>query len=139
MSENTIIVLLLAGVGLWMAGGKFWKGWRRFVWPVVAAICVISSGVSLVRGALLALGLVGVNSLPYGDRTPWVVRVLVFLALPLPALILGTGAWIIVPLTGATLAGLFWLSRRFNFITWKVWESSAGLLQAASIIAGVLA
>lgn len=139
MQEWTIILLLTSGVALWCIGGKTWKGYRRYVWPVVAAICSVSSGVSLVRGVLLALGLVGVNSLPYGNRTPWAVRVLVFAALPLPALILAPQiAVVVIPLTTGFLGLMMWLSKKFNFVTWKIFEGLAGLLQASSIIMAIL-
>ena len=139
-----MILLLLSSVFCWMAGGAGWspfgKGWRRFVWPVIATSILLFSGIVWWKALLVCSGLIVVNTLPYGDRTTWLWRPFVFASYALPA---GVLAWqtllVSLPLSVIMLTLLFVLSRKINWVTWKVWEAQAGLLQAASMIFGVLA
>ena len=43
MTEPVIIAVLALGPLLWMAGGRFWKGWRRFVWPAIVMLALLST------------------------------------------------------------------------------------------------
>lgn len=136
MTELQIILMLPLGLLLWMLGGKYWKGFRRFVWPVLAAGILLWSGLSLLTSALILLALLAVNSLPYGDRTPWAVRVLVFGALALPVLVITLKAWWALLVMGVLLSLLFLASRKINWVTFKVWEGAAGFLQAVVLVLG---
>ena len=143
MSESVMIVLLLSSVFCWMAGGAGWppfrKGWRRFVWPVIASLLLLFSGIVWWKAFLVGGGLMIVNTLPYGDRTPWLWRPVVFASYALPA---GALSWqtllVSLPLSVIVLTLLFVLSRKINWVTWKIYESFAGLLQASSLIMACL-
>ena len=141
MTESWITVLLAGGPLLWMLGGSgvppFRKQWRRTVWGAVAASAVLMSGHGVQAGLIFGV-LVVVNSLPYGDRTPWVIRVPVFMALCAPALILNLGAWPVVLVGGALISGMAWATRRWNFVSHKLWEGWAGLIQSGVIVAASL-
>lgn len=139
MDERLMVVFLGVMPVLWMAGGKWWKGWRRYVAPAACALFATASGASLARGGLLFLGLAVVNSLGYGDSIPWWRRILVFGALALPVVVLDPAvALVSVPLTAGLLSGAFWLTRKYNRVTFKVWEALAGLLQAVGIAIALL-
>ena len=139
-----MIVLMLSSVFCWMAGGAGWppfrKGWRRFVWPVIASLLLLFSGIVWWKAFLVGGGLMIVNTLPYGDRTPWLWRPVVFASYALPAGVLSWQTLLVsLPLSVIMLTLLFLISRKINWVTWKVWEAQAGLLQATSLIFGVLA
>src|SRR3990167_9932980 len=110
MTEPAMIVLLTSGPLCWLIGGIWWKPARRFLWPLVVGV-----GLSLTVPTLSLLACVGslmlVNSLPYGDRTPWWGRTLVFQALMIPALWISPHFWWFGILMGSWLLGLFYLTR----------------------------
>ena len=128
-----IIVVLVSGVTCWLIGGTYFKWVRRIALSIVLGLCVAISG-HVMQGVLLALACALVNSLPYGDRTPWPLKVPVFMALCAPALILNLGAWPAVLVGGALISGMAWATRRWNFVTMKIWEAWAGLVQAGVIV-----
>lgn len=138
MSENLIVLLLSAGSLLWCLGGSgvppLGKNWRRIVWPLICAGLLLFSGTSLLQSFGVCLGLILACILPYGDSTPWPVRILVFLALPAPALVLNLNAWPWVLAGGALITGLFAASRKWNFFTQKFFEFGAGAVQAGVIV-----
>lgn len=76
--------------------------------------------------------------LPYGDRTPWPVKVLVFGSIGLPVLAINPSAWWMILIPAVILSGLMWASRKWNFVTWKIWEGAAGFTQAAVIVMAAL-
>ena len=138
MPEYKMIILLTLGPFLWCVGGTWWKPARRFVWPVLAGLMLFGSA-SWWQALGFVAALVLANVLPYGDRTPWRIKVIVFFALgahvidldPIFGLFWALG-------TAITLATLMLLSRTYSRVTHKVWEASAGFLQAAGIVLGVL-
>lgn len=133
-----MVVLLGSGPVLWMIGGLFWKAARRFVWPLeVLVILCMSNNDNKVwyKYTLAALAMIGVNGLAYGDNTePW-LRIVVFASYIVPAFIINKQAGIIMAFpTGLVLVLLMRMSLAHNEFTWKIWEASAGLIQAASIL-----
>ena len=137
MTEWRMIVLLGCGPILWMIGGT-WKKWaRRFLWP--AAVFFMLPYIHYWTPLQVPGTLIITCSLPYGDRTPWWLKVLVFAGLGAHVIWLDPifGLWWTLG-TSIALTALAYLSKRFNRVTWKVWEASAGILQAAGIILGVL-
>lgn len=138
MSEPSMIVLLTLGPLLWMIGGTFWKPARRFVWPVIAVITLIGyNSWWVVLGVVGTM--IGANCLPYGDKTPWWLKVLVFAGLGAHVIWLDPifGLWWAAG-TSIALSCLMLLSHKHQRVTHKVWEGMAGFLQAAGIILGVL-
>ena len=134
MTELQIGVLLVSGVVCWMLGGSGFKFVRRFLWPVLCAGLLWWAGTHLLESLLTGLGLIIACSLHYGDRTPWPVKVVVFLALPMPALVVNLWVWPFCVLFGVLITGIAWLSHRYNFFTHKIFEAHAGLLQAGCIV-----
>lgn len=133
MPEWASITLLALGPLLWMIGGTWWKPARRFVWPAVAGGLLVATGSGWWALATTA-GLVGVNCLPYGDKTSWGQRAATFTGYALPGLFVGGLWWVTVPLACIGLTLYMLLSRRVNAVTWKTWEALAGLLQAMSLV-----
>ena len=138
MSEWRMILLLGCAPILWMAGGTWKKFWRRFVWPLFALITtwgLISNW--LVVG--MGLTLIGTATLPYGDRTSWLVRFIVFTMLGAHVIWLDPifGLWWALG-TAIVLSAYMALSQRYNRATHKIFEFLAGGLQASGIILGVL-
>ena len=138
MTEWRMIVLLGSAPTLWMIGGTGFKPARRFILPGIAGVLLLS----LVSWWQIA-GVVGTmmvaNCLPYGDRTPWWLKPLVFASLGAHVIWLDPifGLWWALGM-GIIGSCLMLLSKRFNRFTWKVVESIFGFLQAAGIILGVL-
>ena len=75
------------------------------------------------------------NTLPYGGRTPWWARVLVFTSYALPSLAISLDLWWLRMAVCALMLILwFALSRLVNALSHKLWEAQAGLCQAATVI-----
>lgn len=138
MKEWVIITLLTAGPLLWMAGGTWLKSLRRIVWPIVTGGSIGLSGVGWLTAIGVSGGLILVNSLPYGDRTPWLGKATVFTLLTVPVLIISLKAVWIVVVSAVILNLAFWATRRWGWWTHKLSEGIAGFVQAASIVLSVL-
>ena len=135
MSDWLKVGLLCNAVILWLLGGTRFKWARRFVWPLMAALILHLHGVGPWRILGVYLGLVLTCSLGYGEGTSWPRRVAVFLSYSMPSLWLNWHLWPLrFLLTGGGCSLIFWLSRRFNKVDHKVFESTAGWTQAASLI-----
>lgn len=137
MTEPTIMLLLVSGPGGWMLGGYRWKGWRRIVWPTLAAGLLAVSGIFWLKAVAIGGLLAFANTLPYGDRTPWALRAGVFAAYALPSWLLTILWW--PPLVLAGVLTLLMAATRWKpYLTWKLWEGAAGFLQAATLVIAVL-
>lgn len=135
MTEIHVMALLGAGPIMWMLGGYKWKWIRRFVWPIIVGCILAYTGLYVWRAIVVAGAMMLVNSMPYGDRTPWVIRATVFTFYGAPACIINAhAAWFVLILSPIMLVLWMFLSRKYNYITWKTWEATAGLLQASSVI-----
>ena len=138
MKEWIIIALLGIGPILWMIGGTGYKWARRIVYPIAAAILAVLFGARILNAAVMGLLLAAVLTLPYGDRTSWPVRIIVFTSYAIPSWAIHFLWWMPL-LTGAVLTLVMLASRRLNFVTHKIWEGSAGFVQSASIVMAMLA
>ena len=138
MSEGIIIFLLVTGPLFWMLGGTYAKWIRRFAWPAVVAGCAMTAGVGWLSAIMVAGAMVVVNSLPYGDRTPWPLKVAVFILLMAPALIISLKAVWIVAVCGLLTTLAFWATRRWAWFTHKAVEGLCGFLQACVIVFAIL-
>lgn len=129
-----MIALLTLGPLCWMIGGTGWKPARRFAWPLLATV-LLWCPVAMPMG----LTMVAVNCLPYGDRSPWWRKWLTFTALGLPTIWLddrfGFG-WALG--MGVVLTAIMALSQKWGRFTHKLFEFSAGALQAMGLILGCL-
>ena len=135
MKELHIMILLGAGPIMWMLGGFKWKWIRRFLWPATVAVVLLVAHTPTNRVLLVTASMVVVNIFPYGDKTPWFVRWIVFSLYAIPACFIGVKSlFFSVPTCEIVLSGLMYISKKFNWASWKVWEASAGLLQAISVV-----
>ena len=140
MTEGWIILLLPSAVGLWLIGGTWWKPARRVVWPILVGVALVQSGVHLLNTGAVVFALYVVNTLGYGDRTLWIWRWFVLMSYGLPALLLSTHFWWFnLLLCGGLLPLLFWMSRKWNPITHKLFEGFSGICQASTLIVAGLA
>ena len=138
MTEQMIMALLVCGPLFWMLGGTYAKWIRRFAWPAVVAGAVMIAGGGWLSATMVAGAMAIVNCLPYGDRTPWPVKIAVFMLLMAPALIITLKAGWIVGVFGALTAGAFWATRRWAWFTHKVVEGFAGFSQAGVMVISLL-
>ena len=140
-----MVWLILSSIFCWLAGGRGWppfrKGYRRWLWPLMAGILLACTGLLWWKALAISLSLTLVNSLGYGTGSPWLItKMTVFASYVLPS------AWMSVTylphLLGVSLVFLtvWWvLSQRINVWTQITWESLAAVLQASSLIIGRLA
>ena len=138
MTEPVIIGLCAAGGILWAAGGTWWKGWRRFLWPTVVAGGLLFSGIAWPVSLGCAAAVMISTLLPYGDLTPTPVRWLVILAHNLPCLVINLWAFPVALVAAALSIGLFQASKKWNFVTHKLFEFFSGFAQGACIVVAVL-
>ena len=134
MTEPIIISLVSSGVILWMLGGTYHKSFRRHLWPVVALGLLLLGHVLWWRALLTALAMVGVNTVGYGDASAWWKRVIIFTAITIPCLLINPLVWPVVPISGALATGFFYATRKYAFVSWKLWEGGMGFLQAATLV-----
>lgn len=109
------IIIAFSVSPLFALGGteipKFKRGFkwlRREVLPVLWALLAFSAGFEWWRCLAFAIAQDIVFRLPYGDRTPTWVKLLVFLTYPLPSLLFGLTEW--QAYCGILCFGLFLLS-----------------------------
>ena len=134
MTEPWIMVLLTVGVIGWILGGYRWKWIRRFLLPAVYAAIALISGESIPIAMGLCVAFVLVNSLSYGDRTPWTAKIAVFLALSAPSMIVDWKVYPAVLASGAAVSLSAFLTRRVSWFTHKVFEGFAGFAQASCLV-----
>lgn len=98
--ELYIIACAVSGCFLFALGGTeiplFGKGFkwlRREVLPLIWGILAFMAGIELWRCLVFAVCQDGVFRLPYGDRTPTWLKLVVFLTYPLPSLLFGLTIW----------------------------------------------
>lgn len=141
MTEWLFILILVAGVGLFAAGGTGPKWARRFILPAVWALCLMWLGVSwwqsLIAGGLAVFAFV----LPYGSKSvpSYVFKFLVGCTYSLPSLAIGYSPWVYIVPVMFTL--VFFLSNwkpTAHAFTWKICEAFFGFLVSASLISAYL-
>lgn len=137
--EMLMIISMGAGGILGCLGGFRWKWLRRYLLPVIFAIIAIIGGFEVGKALLMALGLIIAYSLPYGESTPYFLKVGVSICHILPFLAIGFSFWMV--LYPFVFMGLFWLSNKLPLkeLSWKICEfiffSIQGII-LASLIAG---
>lgn len=125
----------LGGV-LFAAGGTGFKWMRRFLLPVLLAGIALISGVPAWSCLGLAFGLIVVLCLPYGSGTPYWLKLLVFMAYPLPSLFIGFTWW--QPICAIVCFGCFCLSNwkpTAETFFWKCVEFILGLMIGLTVAA----
>ena len=138
MTEPMIMILLSAGPICWMIGGYRWKFIRREIWPIIAGIVCLVSGIEWWRCIALAAAMDATNRLPYGEYSHPITRLTVFCVHPSPALIINVNVWPVLIVGGIVSSALFLASRKVNWITHKIWEGFSGFLQSSALVCAVL-
>lgn len=135
MNEWIMIGLLGLAPMLYCIGGKGFKWVRRFILPLILGIGAVILSESLLRGIGVWLLATGCFHLGYGESASDLQKILVMLAhgLCLAPLILGANA-IIMIIPPLSFGMAYWLSRKFNWFTWKISEAIAGFSIACSLI-----
>lgn len=140
-----MVAMILSSVFCWLAGGRGWppfgKNWRRIIFPLIAGIILLIAHVVWWQAVLVGLSLWGVNSLGYGEGSPWLItKMTVFASYALPSAWLSTKYLLPLLLVSLIFLTVWWgLSHRYNAWTHVTWEALAALLQASSLIIGSLA
>lgn len=145
-----LLNLLLVPIGgvLWFLGGcgdecdhpevpDLDKAWRRYIWPVVCGLVLLTNGISFRPIVMAAALMMVANAMGYGERKNWVERSLVALLLGIPAMFV-YWSWVWPVATLLTFIPLYWLSLRYNWFTWHVVEVATGAMQGACILAALL-
>lgn len=130
MSDEALwISLPPLGWALYALGGTTWKGWRRYVYPLVLGLALFWHGTAWWAAALTAGCFSAVCHLGYGDAHAWPWRVLVGLLMGLSLAPLG-GPWGVWLVPSAAFLLTFWVSRRWDAWPWKLSEGLVGLTHA---------
>ena len=96
---------------------------------------LLLNGFPWFESLFVAVTMVGVNTLGYGEDKSWWYRVLVALALGVPFMILTLLPWPL--LTLAVFVPLYMLSLQHNWMTWGVVESAIGATQGAILLTNI--
>ena len=142
MTEWLLVSLPLTCALFWRLGGAgvppLRKAWRRYALPFVVLTLLLLLRVPILLALGAMLGLVAVNVLPYGDRTPWPMKLAVAALLGAPAMVIHFSAWFGCVLTLFCFGGSLALSRRFNWWSQSLVEVSGGFAQGLSIALAAL-
>lgn len=115
-----------------------WKGWRRFILPIIygAAVLLVCTWWQALMVTLIAFG---AYTLPYGDKTPWKVKWIIGLAFALVSVPIGVSWWNVFTFAGFSI--LFALSNTkltASIWTWKICEGFFGLLVGIQLAFGLI-
>jgi hypothetical protein len=127
MNEWLMIACMGFGGVLFAAGGTGYKWLRRFVLPILLGGIAVFSGILWYLCLGYALTQAITLCLPYGERTPYWLKALVFISYALPSLFFGFSYWqLILPVV---CFGCFCLSNwkpTANTFFWKACEFIMG-------------
>lgn len=134
MQEWVIIGLVsLSGI-LFAIGGTIAKWVRRFLLSVILAAGGVLLGISWIKCLISLPLMVGALCLGYGEEHALWRKALTILALGLCLLPMASGLngllTLIIPLVFGTG---YWLSRKFNFVSWKLVELSVGFAMGGTV------
>ena len=127
MTEWLMILCMGFGGTLFAIGGTGFKWARRFLLPVLLGGVALISGFPWYLVAGYVLTQIVTLCLPYGERTPYPVKALVFVSYVLPSFFLGFTYWQII--TPIVCFGCFCLSNwkpTAQTFVWKICEFIMG-------------
>ena len=129
-NELPYIVLLPLSSLLWMLGGWKWKGWRRFVLPLVFLSSCLLAGVSLLQSlGVLIIALIA-TALPYGENSTWTQRIITSVSFGMIGIPLGLSLTMVIP---PIVFILGWIASNKMKMQWKIVEGLTGLAVAIPI------
>jgi hypothetical protein len=127
MNEWIIIGVVVLGSALFAIGGTGFKFVRRFIMPVVLATGAFLLGIIWWRCLIMACLTISAMHLGYGENQSLWRKILTVLSFSICLLPLATGLNGFLTLITPLFFGLsYWLSRKFNWWTWKLVELTAG-------------
>ena len=139
MNEWTIIGIVTLSSVLFAIGGTGFKFCRRFIMPVILAGGAFLLGISWWKCFFALFLIIGACHLGYGELHPLWRKVLTVLALGLCLLPLASGINGLLTLITPIVFGIgYYLSRKINWITWKLIELSAGFSMGVVVVLLVL-
>lgn len=116
--------MFCGGAFLFAIGGTFWKPARRYLLPVLLGVVAYLSHVSIVN-VILSMFLSAVAfSLPYGNNTSPIFRIITALAMGFCLLVIKMSPLVLI-VPAVFLIGMA-LSNKFNWFTWKWTELLTG-------------
>lgn len=137
MGTSEWIITLLPSVSavLFGIGGGGFKWARRFVMPVVLCAGALLLGIVWWRCLIALLLTCGAATLGYGESHPLWRKALTILALGLCLLPLANGANALLTLLIPAVFGAgYWLSRKYNWFTWRLVELSCGFAMGGVVV-----
>ncbi len=132
--ELIMIVIITLCVLLGMLGGWRWKWLRRYLLPVLLGLVIYQIPSSAQKVPYFVLSLIIALCLPYGQNTPFKLKILTFSAIFGSTLWLGFSWWQVIGVIIVSL--LFRISNTKwgqNIIFWKAWEAITFLLLGITI------
>ena len=129
--ELSYLILLPISSFLFMLGGWKWKGWRRFLLPLIFILTCLAFKVEPWRAWTLGLFALISFSLPYGENSTWKMRVFTAITFGLIGIPLGLNWMMILPPV-VFLAG--WIASNGKLkVQWKIIEGITGFAIALPI------
>lgn len=135
-NEFLMIGCMGSGTMLFPLGGTGFKWARRFVLPAILGLLAFFNGFVWWSCIAYAVAQAVTLCLPYGERTPYWIKALVFTSYALPSFLFGFCVWQIFLVLGCF--GLFALSnwdKSASSFPWKICEAGMGFLLGATISA----
>lgn len=123
MDREIVYFLLPVSSLLWMLGGKYWKGWRRFVLPVLICATCLFFYLGVAKSVTVALVCLVVTSLPYGKNSPMWQNILTAASYCLVSMPLGFTWMQVIPFIA--FISTYILSRKYG-LHWKLCEGVVG-------------
>ena len=111
--------------------GQKWV--RRFLLPSFFLLMTLIAGFEWWQGLLVFLISCVSFHLGYGDRTPWWMKILVFLSYGLISLPVGISFWNLILVLLAPILMILSRSRLGGIVVWKIVEASWGFLIGISL------
>lgn len=132
--ELAYIIIVPLDSFLWMLGGKYHKGLRRYGVPLVHLTALVLAKAPLAPALIHALLLGAALSLGYGESKSWWQRSLVALAFFYAFGILGFTWWmVIMPVAFMTMFYLSNWKPTARIFSWKIVEGLMGALMGVTL------
>jgi hypothetical protein len=121
--QELIFLLIPAGALFWRLGGWYWKGWKVYVFPIIAFFILKKYNLApgQVYGIPITLGIIA--ALPRGKGERLRINILVAVCYCLPGFFLSFNIWDILPgvIFMATLLSSYYLN-----LQWAIAEILTG-------------